>query len=241
MLRSLKFWTWNIFLLFVNVNINWLLFRTNELDLTAFLAAITALGYVSDRTRISLSHRIGFEVPLEIGIGLAQALDERIIEKYPDIAIAFGTSECDSRLSGVDESGLCSAYAANACYTHFAARDLRAKVPNWAGQACCHANYNLTAGAAHKHVEKCHGGKNSAMVGWLGCFHGSRMLHEQWERCPETGAIIFRCAQRYGLEDEVFEALGLVVETKTESSTQTATRSVAEQESPETVQSVVSE
>lgn len=164
---------------------------------------IVPLGCAVEWAKVSLSQRVGFEFPLEMGLGVAQALDDELHVRYPELAITFGTSPCDSRLVKKDEFGRCTVDAANTCYQYFSMR----RSPDFSGMASCLSHFKHDVKSSHSHHRQCHKASGVESLGWSGCARAKMIKLEETKRCPDMVAIIFPCARETGSLDEVFEML----------------------------------
>lgn len=200
MRHTIVFWIYSLGIFFLEVNFLWLLLRTEALEFPISLFVIAPLGYAVEWAKASLSQRMGFEFPLEVGLGVAKALDDELHVRYPDLAITFGTSPCDSRLVKEDEYGHCDVDAANICYRFFSMR----RSPDFSGMASCFSRFKHDVKSAHSHHRQCHKAAGGESLGWTSCVRAKKIKLEETERCPEMIALIVRCAREAGSLDELF-------------------------------------
>ena len=203
MRHTIVFWICSLGIFFLKVNLLWLLLRTEALEFPISFFVIAPLGCAVEWAKASLSQRVGFEFPLEVGLGVAQALDDKLHVRYPELAITFGTSPCDSRLVKKDEYGACAANAANTCYQYFSMR----RSPDFSGMASCLSHFKHDVKSAHRHHQQCHKASGSKSLGCSGCARAKMIKLEESQRCANMVAVVFPCAEAEGSLDEVFEML----------------------------------
>lgn len=201
MRHAIVFWISSLGIFFLKVNFLWLLLRTGALEFPISMFVVVPLGCAVEWAKVSLSQRVGFEFPLEVGLGVAQALDDELHVRYPELAITFGTSPCDSRLVKEDEFGHCEVDAANICYRYFS----MTRSPDFSGMESCLSCFKHDVKSAHAHHRQCHKAADGESLDWTGCTRAKKIKLEETNRCPSMLAITFRCAREAGSLEEVFE------------------------------------
>lgn len=208
MRHKIVFWTCSLGIFFLKVNFLWLLLRTEALEFPVSLFVLAPLGCGVEWAKASLSQRVGFDIPLEVGLGVAKVLDDELHVRYPELAITFGTSPCDSRLFKKDEYGGCGMHAADVCYRYFSMR----RPPHFSGMTSCLSHFRYDVKSAHLHHRQCHKALGGERLGWSGCLRAEKIKLEETDQCPNTMAILFRCAKEAGSLDEVLEMLDQLFE-----------------------------
>lgn len=200
MRKFLTFWAWNAILLLTDVHVSWLLLKSNIIDGAAGIVLGISLASILTIPHKKLGQRLGVEIPAEISLGLASALDDEIYANHPFLARTLGASPCDKRLMKQDEFGDCELQVAYTCYNYFAHRPQH---PNFSAMVSCYSAFGHSAKDANLHFSQCHSKEDrSKMLGWGACARGTEVYLEQTGMCPEMAMVIPHCVERAGyLED----------------------------------------
>lgn len=148
--------------------------------------------------RQGIIEKVGFGIPIEYAILLAQSLDDRVIARQPDLAIALGTSPCDKRFFKDDEpTGVCANALADACYHGFARWR-----PNIESEGC-REEFGLPPKAVTGHFDRCHPVEDFPYFALMACVRVSERILKDHGMCPATAIVIFKCSRRFGLTESL--------------------------------------
>lgn len=191
-----------VFCMILDIPTIWLSTRFHQNYLAdSFLPGILyTLAITTLRQR--LIEKVGFGMPLDISIYLAQKLDDRVIAHQPDLAIALGTSPCDKRVvKNDDRTGVCATALADACYDGFARWHPSNKSTG------CAKEFGLPRKTMTGHFRRCHLAEDFPYFALTACVRVSERILRDDGMCPETVIVIFNCSERFGLSEVVFESL----------------------------------
>lgn len=179
----------------------WLCTRFYQVYLAdSFLLGIL-YALVFNACRQTVTSKIGFGIPIDFAMLLAQSLDDRVVARQPDLAITLGTSPCDKRFAKNDErTGFCATALADACYNGFARSS-----PNIESKGC-REEFGLPFTTVAGHFHRCHPGEDFPYFALMACVRVSERIMRDSGMCPATH-MIFNCSQRFGLAEVIFKSL----------------------------------
>lgn len=179
----------------------WLSTRFYQIHLAdSFLPSVLyTLAFVTFRQMVI--NKVGFGIAIEYAVLLAQTLDDRVIARQPDLAIALGTPPCDKRFVKNDErTGACTTALADACYSGFARWN-----PNMESKGC-REEFGLPFTTVTGHFHRCHPTENFPYFALTACVRVSERIIRDYGMCPAMAFMISNCSQRFGLTEVIFKS-----------------------------------